>query len=209
MAATVAFMPLTRYCFVCTPFLHSLDSLYICQATQSFQGSVDEVATIFQRHISDVIHDQEERKFIDSNKFCAHYQHPPANRTSAVVNGVQWTEQTKTLLFQQTTHVKDNPSYKPLSEDAAKGVYLVELYYFNCFHFLTGVVEANIRHDGSVEHPMWCYIGHNRMARNAYDNVNTLFINYAPEVTEFIYKRQSIGNKAEDPAGTNAAVEAV
>ena len=84
----------------------------------------------------------------------------------------------KSLSLRVHTIFPEKNKFRPRSSYAHYNVLTVVLYYFNPLHFLTGVVEVNVRQDHRLEHPMWCVHGVNHWAVSFYNNVNDLFLRF-------------------------------
>ncbi|KAF1328506.1 hypothetical protein FI667_g6751, partial [Globisporangium splendens] len=179
--AVVVIVPVLKYLFTCNPFLHRLSPKYINQWTVPLGLTDDQAVASAVQSISWTAHVEKDRADIDNDRFAAHYPLTPVGRAEPAAVGVQFTN--SIVNFTKTTHNISGTGLR--SESGKRGIYVVELFFWNPCHMVTGYVEVNVQFEGSIEHPMWCFTGDNYWGNRFYKNVDNLFWNYAPEAGEY------------------------
>mmetsp|Transcript_4402 Transcript_4402/g.5686 ORF Transcript_4402/g.5686 Transcript_4402/m.5686 type:complete len:385 (+) Transcript_4402:227-1381(+) len=181
---TVSFVPLYKYVLLCNPFLFDLKVKYCNQWTISLNFRQDEILKAFLRDTSFAINTDKNRDMLDDTEFTVLYQFPPPNRKSQAVVGIQHRRSRQTL-FTRSQFVAAGET--PRGKNAKLGIFVIDLYFFNPFHTLTGYVEVNLTHDNRLEHPMWCVLGDTFLGEHYMSRVDSLFFTHvAREVEEFI-----------------------
>ena len=147
--AVVVIVPVLKYLFTCNPFLHNLSAKYINQWTVPLGLTDDQAVASAVQSISWTAHVEKDRADIDNDRFAAHYPLTPAGRSPPSAVGVQFTN--SIVNFTKTSHNISGTGLR--SHSGKRGIYVVELFFWNPCHMVTGYVEVNVQFEGSIEHP--------------------------------------------------------
>ncbi|KAF1328500.1 hypothetical protein FI667_g6832, partial [Globisporangium splendens] len=212
--AVVVVVPVIKYLFSCNPLIHQLSSKYINQWTVPLGVNDESALASAVQAISWTAHVEKDRKDIDDDRFAAHYPLPPAGRKPPSAIGVQFTDSIVNLT--KTTHNVEGTIMR--SQSGKRDIFVVELFFWNPCHMVTGYVEVNVQVGGAIEHPstllffagwwtpsewiltmlctnhvVWCIMGENYWGNRFYKNVDYLFWNYAPEASEYFQAHGDAG----------------
>uniref|UniRef100_K3WT10 Uncharacterized protein n=1 Tax=Globisporangium ultimum (strain ATCC 200006 / CBS 805.95 / DAOM BR144) TaxID=431595 RepID=K3WT10_GLOUD len=177
--STVVAVPVIKYLFTCNPLIHKLSTKHANQWTVPLELTDDQTVASALQSMTYTTHVESDRAQIDEHEFSAHYPviPPSASPAPTSVVGVQFT----TVIVNFTKTTRNNAETGLRSELGKRGIYVVELMFWNPCHMVTGYVEVNVQHDGGVEHPMWCFTGENYWGNRFYKNIDNLFWRYAPQ----------------------------
>uniref|UniRef100_K3WT11 Uncharacterized protein n=1 Tax=Globisporangium ultimum (strain ATCC 200006 / CBS 805.95 / DAOM BR144) TaxID=431595 RepID=K3WT11_GLOUD len=192
--SVVVAVPVAKYLFTVNPFIHKLSCKYANQWTEELGLTDEQAVHSAVQSISWAAHVRPDRKVIDDHEFVAHYPLVPdcdldGESPPRSVIGVQFT--TKIVNFTKTTHNISGTGLR--SHSGSRGIYVVELFFWNPCHLVTGTVEMNVQYEGSIEHAMWCFVGENYWGNRYYKTIDNLFWRYAPEAGEYFQAHGDVG----------------
>lgn len=132
---------------------------------------------------------EKKREILDGWTFTGYHQHPPPERESKTVAGMQFANNgpLRIALLSHTTITRHVADHVPKSETAAWSLMVVRLQSWNPFYQLAGIVEVNFRKDGGLEHPMWLMLDpKSKIAAGSMRSINELFCKIASWLPEFV-----------------------
>uniref|UniRef100_K3WTD4 Uncharacterized protein n=1 Tax=Globisporangium ultimum (strain ATCC 200006 / CBS 805.95 / DAOM BR144) TaxID=431595 RepID=K3WTD4_GLOUD len=136
----VVVIPVFKYLLMCNPLIHNLSCKFTNKWTIPLGLPDDNAATSVEQAVAWATHAEDDRKCIDNDYFSAHYPLPPPNRVIPTTVDVQFTT-ILVHLVKTTRNISGTTSVR--SRTGARGIYIVELYFWNPCHLMTGHVEVN------------------------------------------------------------------
>ena len=196
-------------------YLEDLGTRFLTQIGQSLKDiEINDFDRNARRIISRVKDTEENRKWIDKQKFAPYYPYPPPGRRYAI--GMQFTGAVTT--FCHATHFRSPETSEregpiaSLSSSCALPFYRVMLWQNNPYHPYTGYVEANLstgfpsqpEKNLGAEHPMWLINSHNKLSADrqlphSLGHVDTFFDEFIPHFNHLV-RLDVLGQEAADAA---------
>ena len=195
-------VPIIKWVMVANPWLYKLEEQYINQWTPKLDDdgeSIEDVIDGATSIPSCALHTKAYRKIIDDHIFSVHYPLPPKfDQTKGegaeykAEIGIQTPTGTQkrniVLVTNTVTHFHKPRAKAKRSTLSIWAVYEVNLFWFNPYHFLTGVVEVNLTEEMEMEHPCFVIAGTgSRLSLSTMDLSDYFFV-FGAEAAEFADK---------------------
>jgi len=188
-------VPIIKYVLICNPWAYELREIYTNQWTDKLPLEEEEIAAGALRITSWALHGAKNRRIVDEHIFSVYYPIPESWRSTVGTIGVQsptGSLKRNVLLITDTKHRHldyggpTKPSIANRSTISKMALFEVNLYYWNPYHHLTGVVEVNITKDHEVEHPFWCMAGKDSFISPLLADLSEYFFEYGKEASRFV-----------------------